>query len=98
MTHVAPPAFLQSVLRWVGLALFAYMAYATLYGPYRTTIVHLAIYAAATLLIAFLGRDRHEARGIRVAQWGLDILAALAAVGSMLYRGVRAAPEPLGAI
>lgn len=85
MTRVAPPVFLQSVLRWVGLALFAYMAYATLYGPYRTTVVHLAIYAAATLLIAFLGRERHEARGIRLAQWSLDILAALAALGSMLY-------------
>ena len=85
MSRVAPPQLLQTLLRWLGLGLFAYMAYATLYGPYRTTIVHLAIYAAVMLVIAFLGRERNEARSLRIAQWSLDIVAAAAAAGSMLY-------------
>ncbi len=72
-------------LRVVGFALFFYMAYATLFGPYKTTVVHLAIFAAATLLITFLGRTRSDKPLLRTAQWILDIVAACAAVGSLLY-------------
>ena len=76
------PALLGFVLRVVGLTLFGYMAYATLYGPYKTTVVHLALFAAAMLFIAFLGRGRSEVPGMRAVQWGLDVVAAVAAVGS----------------
>lgn len=79
------PALLGFVLRVVGLTLFGYMAYATLYGPYKTTVVHLALFAAAMLFIAFLGRGRSEVPGMRAVQWGLDVVAAVAAVGSMGY-------------
>ncbi len=72
-------------LKALGLGLFAYMAYATLFGPYRTTVVHLALFAAASLSIAFLGRDRSDAPVKRALQWGADIVATAAAVGSMLY-------------
>lgn len=85
MSRVAPPAWLALVLRGAGLLLFGYMAYATLYGPYRTTVVHLAIFAALTLTIAFLGRDRSATASVRRVQWILDIAAAAAAFGSMAY-------------
>ena len=85
MTDVPPPRAVAVLLQTVGLALFAYMAYATLFGPYRTTVVHLAIFAAATLFIAFLGRERSSDPMRRRLQWMLDCIAALAAVGSMLY-------------
>lgn len=85
MKPIPTPQPVLAVLRIVGLALFAYMAYATLFGPYKTTVVHLAIFAAATLFIAFLGRERSPSRGLRLAQWALDVAMAAAAVGSMLY-------------
>ena len=73
------------LLRIVGLGLFAYMIYATLFGPYKTTVVHLAIFAAATLSISFLGRRRADHAARRTAQWVLDLLATAAAVGGFLY-------------
>lgn len=85
MKPIPAPQPVLTLLRIVGLGLFAYMAYATLFGPYKTTVVHLAIFAAATLFIAFLGRERSSLRGFRSAQWALDVVMAGAAVGSMLY-------------
>ena len=85
MTRTRSAAVLDPVLGLVGLTLLGYMAYATLFGPYRTTVVHLALFAAATLFIAFLGRTRSDRPALRAAQWGLDVTAAAAAVGSMLY-------------
>lgn len=85
MKPIPAPQPVLAVLRAVGLGLFAYMAYATLFGPYKTTVVHLAIFAATTLFIAFLGRERSSSRGLRIAQWTLDVVMAAAAVGSMLY-------------
>ena len=82
---ISPPLPIRMVLRIVGLGLFAYMAYATLFGPYKTTVVHLAIFAAVTLFIAFIGRERSSSFRFRLAQWALDIIAATSAVGSMLY-------------
>ena len=76
---------LMRALRILGLSLFAYMAYATIFGPYKTTVVHLAIFAAATLAIAFLGRERANDHPLRLVQLGLDVIVACAAVGSMLY-------------
>lgn len=77
------PRSLALSIRVVGLILFAYMAYATLFGPYKTTVVHLALFAAASLFIAFLSRS--ASRGITPLRFALDMFAAAAAVGSMLY-------------
>lgn len=85
MTGRPTHRLLQGTLTAAGLGLFAYMAHATLYGPYRTTVVHLAIYAAVMLAIAFLDRERSGNTTIRRLQWGLDIVATAAATGSMLY-------------
>ena len=38
----------------VGLVLLCYMAYATIYGPYKTTFVHLAIFALCSFVALFL--------------------------------------------
>ena len=38
----------------VGLLLLSYMAYATVFGPYKTTFVHLAIFALCSFIILFL--------------------------------------------
>jgi TRAP transporter 4TM/12TM fusion protein len=75
----------KPLLRIVGLGLFAYMIYATLFGPYKTTVVHLAIFAAATLSITFLARARSEVPILHVVQWTGDIVATTAAVGGFLY-------------
>ena len=85
MTKAQADGALRLVLRAVGLGLFAYMAYATLFGPYKTTVVHLAIFAAATLSITFLGRKRSETTAVRAAQWGLDVVVTTAVVGGFLY-------------
>lgn len=84
-TEQETPILLGFALRTVGLGLFSYMAYATLFGPYKTTVVHLAIFAAATLFIAFLARSRSQKPLLWKGQWGLDILAAAIAVTSMVY-------------
>lgn len=76
---------LKALLRAVGGALFAYMVYATFFGPYKTTVVHLALFAGATLFLAFLGRQRSGKPGVARVQMALDIIAAAAAVSSMLY-------------
>ncbi|MCE8006114.1 hypothetical protein [Aestuariivita sp.] len=73
------------ILRTVGFGLFAYMAHGTLFGPYKTTAVHLAIFAAATLSIAFLRQIRSHDPRIKAIQWAVDILVTCAAVGSLLY-------------
>lgn len=85
MAVLTPEQALRTLLRIVGFGLFAYMAYATLFGPYKTTVVHLAIFAAATLAINFLGRSRSDTPGVRAAQWAADILVTAAAVASLLY-------------
>ncbi|MFC6486364.1 TRAP transporter permease [Nitratireductor sp. GCM10026969] len=79
----------HSPLQWsltvLGLSTFAYMAYATLFGPYKTTIVHLGLFAASMLGISFLDRRRSERPLARMVQWSLDIAFAAAAVGTMGY-------------
>jgi TRAP transporter 4TM/12TM fusion protein len=79
------PSVQRFAIRILGLALFAYMAYATIYGPYKTTVVHLAIFAAAMLCISFLGRSRSTDPLRRYIQLGWDMVAAAAAVASMAY-------------
>ena len=87
-----PPSFPESgiqrlAIRILGLALFFYMAYATIYGPYKTTVVHLAIFAAAMLCIAFLGRSRSTDPLRRYIQLGWDMVAAAAAAAVLLVFG-----------
>ena len=41
------------LVRFLGLGLFTYMAYATIFGPYKTTVVHLAIFASFSFSIFF---------------------------------------------
>lgn len=74
---------IRGVSSLIGIALSAYMAYATLFGPYKTTIVHLALFLMAMLVVYFL---RHEAAGekralpLRVFDWvmaGLSVAALL---------------------
>lgn len=72
-------------VRVVGLSLFAYMAYATIFGPYKTTVVHLAIFAAAMLGIAFIGHSRNGGSWRRCSRLAFDLVAAAAAIGSMAY-------------
>lgn len=85
MSGVAGARWLNFGLRVLGIGLFAYMAYATLYGPYRTTVVHLAIFAAVMLTIAFLGRSRASDPLVRRLQWALDIAAAAVTLLTMGY-------------
>lgn len=79
------PRVQRLVIRVLGLMLFAYMAYATIYGPYKTTVVHLAIFAAVMLFIAFIGRSRSVDPLRRAMQVGWDVFAAFCAVTCMAY-------------
>lgn len=45
---------LSALSTGVGLVLLCYMAYATIYGPYKTTFVHLAIFALCSFVALFL--------------------------------------------
>lgn len=85
MVATQPGRVLRPLLRAIGLGLFGYMIYATLFGPYKTTVVHLAIFAAATLSITFLGRKRSDAPVLRAGQWALDVVATAAAVCGFVY-------------
>ena len=76
----------QWVLTAVALLLSAYMIYATLYGPYRTTLVHLAIFLAASFTLYFLkdeGTPIAQSPLRRVSNW-LCVAGTLAAVGHIL--------------
>ena len=79
---------MESPTRWlsslISIVFSAYMAYATLFGPYKTTIVHLALFLMAMLVVYFLS---HEATGekrtfaLRALDW---IMAGLSGEGSWL--------------
>jgi TRAP transporter 4TM/12TM fusion protein len=47
----------QHGLTVVALVFSAYMIYAAIFGPYRTTLVHLAIFLAASFVLYFLRRE-----------------------------------------
>ncbi|MCL4744366.1 MAG: TRAP transporter fused permease subunit [Burkholderiaceae bacterium] len=76
--------FTDTVSSTTSVAIAAYMVYATVFGPYKTTIVHLALFLMAMLAIYFLrGKDRADRRGAysRVFDWGM----ATASVAALLY-------------
>jgi len=54
---------LDAVVSVICGAVFLYMAYATIFGPYKTTIVHLSLFALAMFTIFFLKGDGD--RGLR---------------------------------
>lgn len=80
------PSRFQNGLTVLALLFSGYMIYATLYGPYRTTMVHLAIFLAASFTLYFLqneGRSEPEPTGKRIISW-LCVIGTLAAVVHIL--------------
>lgn len=76
--------------RWVQRALSAlsvgfavYMIYATFYGPYRTTLVHLALFLIVMMTIYFLGRTAAPGRPYPLVSRLWDILMAALTVVSV---------------
>ena len=59
----------------IGLAI--YMVYATVYGPYKTTIVHMALYLSVSLLLYFLSEVRQKGRFGFVLDWGFALISAV---------------------
>ncbi len=67
----------------VGIILFCYMAYATVFGPYKTTFVHLALFALLSFIILFIDSMAvHQNSRIKVA---LDLSLLLAAAIPLVY-------------
>ncbi len=63
---------------------FIYMLYAAVVGPYRTTVVHLALFLGAMLSIYFLTKSAQADR----QTWGkrsLDYGFAIVTAGSLIY-------------
>ena len=52
------PKWLEWGLSLIAICLAAYMFYATVFGPYRTTLVHRAIFLGPVLFIYFLNSHR----------------------------------------
>ncbi|MBC6717739.1 TRAP transporter fused permease subunit [Aurantimonas sp. DM33-3] len=62
----------QTALTVVALIFSVYMVYTTIYGPYRTTLVHLALFLGFSFTIYFLrneGGARREPPALRAASW-----------------------------
>ncbi|NQD91455.1 TRAP transporter fused permease subunit [Pseudomonas sp. CrR25] len=75
----------QSLLSVVACLLSLYMVYATLFGPYRTTLVHLGIFLAASFVLYFL-KDEGQggiAPGKRVVNYAC-VAGVLLCVGHLL--------------
>ncbi len=70
------PRWLERGLSAIAISLAAYMFYATIFGPYRTTLVHRAIFLGPILFIYFLSACRS---GDGLKRWG-DIALALLSV------------------
>ena len=73
---------LEKMVSFFAVSLCAYIFYATIWGPYKTTIVHRAIFLGAMLLIFFwstkpLGRGR--------LAFSLDTLLALLTIFALGY-------------
>ncbi|NOX39104.1 MAG: TRAP transporter fused permease subunit [Alphaproteobacteria bacterium] len=68
------PRWLELGLSLIAVSLAAYMFYATIFGPYRTTLVHRAIFLGPILLIYFLSSCRS---GNGVKRWGDIVLAVV---------------------
>lgn len=77
---------IQKVISVIAVAFSAYMIYATLFGPYRTTLVHLAIFLAASFTIYFLEREGRLIKDplyLRAINW-LCVIGTLAATAHIV--------------
>lgn len=77
---------IQKVISVTAVAFSAYMIYATLFGPYRTTLVHLAIFLAASFTIYFLEREGRLVKDplyLRAINW-LCVIGTLAATAHIV--------------
>jgi TRAP transporter 4TM/12TM fusion protein len=76
----------QRGLAAVAILLSAYMVYATLFGPYRTTLVHLALFLAASFTLYFLRDEGTDAPGPvwrRCVNWAC-VAGVIAGVGHII--------------
>jgi len=69
----------QLVLSVLGVMLFGYMLYATLYNPFSTRVQHLALYLAGVLVIYFLHdvTNPEHGRTYRIVNWLLGAASAV---------------------
>lgn len=77
---------IQKVISVTAVVFSAYMIYATLFGPYRTTLVHLAIFLAASFTIYFLEREGRLIKDplyLRAINW-LCVIGTLAATAHIV--------------
>lgn len=88
---------LQWGIRILAIAFCAYMFYATIFGPYKTTIVHRALFLAVMSFIFFSAGKPLKFKGnrfpvlARVIDWGF-IVVSIVCLGYIVvdYRGVLA--------
>jgi TRAP transporter 4TM/12TM fusion protein len=79
------PALFKHLITLIGVALAVYLCYATVFGPYRATLVHYAIFLGASLVIYFLGCRPLSIRG----GWLIDLTLAAVSVAATGYIVVR---------
>ena len=75
----------QFALSALAVAFAGYMIYATFYGPYKTTLVHLALFLIVMMTIYFLDRpaERPGPAGVALRLWDWVMVAVV--VGSVGY-------------
>lgn len=74
----------EMFVRVLGMLITFYMVYATLFGQYRATIVHLALFGASMFTISFLMRD-DDAPPRSPMRMGTDIGFSLIAIATFGY-------------
>ena len=82
----APARMIDRIISVIAVAFSAYMVYATLFGPYRTTLVHLAIFLAASFTIYFLEREGRRFKDplhLRLINWAC-VIGTLAATSHIV--------------
>lgn len=75
----------QLLLSVIAVALAAYMIYATFYGPYRTTLVHLALFMIIMMVIYFLNDPKSGEAGYNWPRRLWNIFLAALSVFSVGY-------------
>jgi len=85
-TKTVSAGWFQKRLTLLAVGLSAYMVYATIYGPYKTTLVHLAIFLGASFTLYFLkneGRHCPDPLWRRCLNW-LCVLGVLLSIGHII--------------
>lgn len=75
----------QSALSVLGIVFALYMIHSTFYGPYKTTLVHLALFLIVMMVVYFLDRRTSEERPYRPAARLYDWFCAVLVVASVGY-------------